>query len=528
MGLQIFIFNFILSFSLVSYSQTKESLQEYFQENKLLTSELGLFYQSHDFEPFFIQNGQWTPTGESLESIYKQIEENGLISENYGLKQWKTFKENPVFLNQESELLLGKSILSALIHHITGRIPPKSVAKDIEFERNKFSDYQALTLNLLNHPKDLFSELGPKSEPFLQLKEMLIYLKNLEASSNWPLITPFPETLKLNSENEIVLQIKHKLSLFGYHFSYFNKRFDPDLEFAVKDIYANKLLNSEKVIKPDSYFWQYINVPLSTRIVEIQLQMEKLRWLPRELENRYAFVNIANQTIKVFDKNLQDHDPILQFKTINGQVTRKTPSMKDKIVSVTLNPTWTVPLSVFFKDKLRILQKDLSYLNRGNFKVIDVNSDEEIDPYSIDWQEVTRENVYFQLVQMPSYSNALGVVKFSMTNRFSIYLHDTGDRHLFAKNYRFLSSGCVRLEKPIDFAEYLLRATSWTKDKIMNFIAKPGESNKPTLSMGLKSPLPVYLIQLTVEKKDHVIKFYDDYYRQNLALFKSLKSQGFF
>ncbi len=528
MGLQIFIFKFIFLLALVSYSQTKESLREYFQENNLLTSELGLFYQNHNFEPFFIQNGQWTPAGESLESIYKQIEENGLISENYGLSKWKTIKENQVNLNQESELFLGKSILSALIHHITGRVSPKSIAIDIKFDRNKFSDFQSLTFELLSDPENLFSKLGPKSAIFLQLKEVLIFFKNLEASSNWPLITPFPGTLKLNSENEIILQIKHKLSLFGYHFSHFDKRFDPDLEFAVKDIYANKLLKSEKVIKPDSYFWQYLNIPIKTRIIEIQLQMEKLRWLPGELENRYAFVNIANQTIKVFDKNLQAHLPILQFKTINGQVTRKTPSMKDKIVSVTLNPTWTVPLSVFFKDKLSILQKDLSYLNRGNFKVIDVNTDEEIDPYSINWQEVTRDNVSFQLVQMPSYSNALGVVKFSMTNPFSIYLHDTGERHLFAKNYRLLSSGCVRLEKPIDFAEYLLRATSWTKDKIMNLIAKPGESNKSTLSMGLKSPLPVYIIQLTVEKKDQIIRFYDDYYRQNLVLFKSLKGHGFF
>lgn len=512
----------------VAFSQNKDSIKQYFEQNKSELSNLGLLYKSRDYEPLFIKEGQLTALSTQVPSIYNQIAEHGLIPADYNQALWLQIQNMQVALDLTKELELSKQILRSIENHITGRIDPMLVDEDIKFQRKKMGNVAVINKILSEDPQNLFNSLAPKTEPYLQLKEILKQLKQIKTASAWEEIPQLDVALKLGSEHPVIFNIKTKLSLLGYKFTQIDNKFDSELENVVVAIAANKLVKAEKQIKPNSYFWSYLNTDINSRIREVELQMEKTRWLPDDLESRHAFVNIANQYFKLFDRSQNEHQPILEFRTINGQVKRKTPSMKDKVVSVILNPTWTVTMNIFFKDKLKLIQKDVGYLARGRFKVIDMATDMEINPRSINWKNVTRQNITFQLVQMPSYSNALGVVKFPMTNKFSIYLHDTGDRHLFTSEYRLLSSGCVRLEKPIDLAEYLLQATSWTRDKIMDTVAKPGETKDKDTGIYLKNSLPVYLISLTAEKKDNIIRFYDDYYGQNTALYKALEKLGHF
>lgn len=525
--------NFKILFLLITiissaFAQNKEALKAYFEQNKMELSNLGLIYKSRDYEPLFIKDGQLTSLSSQLPSIYSQIAEHGLIPADYNQNYWLQIQNKQLAADLSAEIEMTKQVLSAIEDHITGRIDPMLVDEDIKFQRKKMGNMALISKALAEDPQNLFSSLAPKTEQYQQLKEILAQLKQIKANNSWNEIPAANVVLKLNSDNSVIFKIKSKLSLLGYKFSNLDNKFDAELEAVVSAIAANKLVKPEKQIKPNSYFWSYLNTDINSRIREVELQMEKARWLPDELESRHAFVNIANQYLKVFDRSLNEHDPVLEFRTINGQVKRKTPSMRDKVVSVILNPTWTVTMNIFFKDKLKMIQKDVGYLARGRFKVIDMATDAEIDPTTIDWKNVTRQNIHFQLVQMPSYSNALGVVKFPMTNKFSIYLHDTSDRHLFTADYRLLSSGCVRLEKPIDLAEYLLKATSWTRDKILETVAKPGETKDTDTGIYLKNSLPVYIISLTAEKKDNVIRFYDDYYGQNTALYKAIEKLGHF
>lgn len=519
---------FVLTSCLSALAQNKETLRAHFEQNKTELSNLGLLYKSRDYEPLFISNGQLTLLSSELPSLYQQIADHGLIPADYNKDLITQISNQEIILDQKIELEISSQVLRAIEHHLTGRVDPMSVDEDIKFIRKKMGNIALINKILTEEPKNLFAVLAPKTEQYLQLKEILTHLKQIRDSQSWQEISIPNETLKLHSDNPVIFKIKSKLALLGYKFTTINNKFDSELESVLVAIAGNKLVKPEKQLKPKSYFWSFINTDINSRIREVELQMEKARWLPDELEPRHAFVNIANQYIKVYDRSLNDQDPILQFRTIDGQVLRKTPSMRDRVVSVILNPTWTVTMNIFFKDKLKLIQKDIGYLARGRFKVIDMATDKEIDPYTIDWKNVTRQNIHFQLVQMPSYNNALGVVKFPMTNKYSIYLHDTSDRHLFNNDYRLLSSGCVRLEKPLDFAEYLLRGTPWTKDKIIETVAKPGETKEKDTGIYLKNSLPIYLISLTAEKIDGVIKFYDDYYGQNTALYKALAKQGFF
>jgi murein L,D-transpeptidase YcbB/YkuD len=200
--------------------------------------------------------------------------------------------------------------------------------------------------------------------------------------------------------------------------------------------------------------------------------------------------------------------------------------MKDKVVSVILNPTWTVTMNIFFNDKLPMIKRNPGYLANNGFKVYSLKTDEELNPSSINWASVNRSNIDFQVVQNPSYNNALGVVKFPMTNKYSIYLHDTGDRHLFKNNYRLLSSGCVRLEQPLDLAEYLLSNTSWNREKINSTILKPGQKGVNPTGIKLPKPLNIYILSITVAESGNKIQFFDDYYGHNSLLYKNLTKQG--
>ncbi|RYZ78815.1 MAG: hypothetical protein EOP04_28960, partial [Proteobacteria bacterium] len=125
------------------------------------------------------------------------------------------------------------------------------------------------------------------------------------------------------------------------------------------------------------------------------------------------------------------------------------------------------------------------------------------------------DDKYF-IRQKPNYWNSLGVVKFELTNSMSIYLHDTNQRDLFTDPMRLVSSGCIRLEKPLDLAEYLLQGTQWTRSAIENFVAKPGQVMTTDTKISLSSPMPVYTIFLTSQlTSDNVLRFTTDVYQQN-------------
>ena len=159
-----------------------------------------------------------------------------------------------------------------------------------------------------------------------------------------------------------------------------------------------------------------------------------------------------------------------------------------------------------------------NYFNSHNYEVWNKNFTKRLDPASIDWWGISSgmeaPDIYIR--QKPNYMNALGVVKFELTNPFSIYLHDTNQRELFAEPLRQLSSGCIRLEHPIDLAEFLLQGTEWTRPVIEDFVAKPGQVLSKDKQIKLKQSMPVYLVYLTSQMStDGVVRFVADRYGQN-------------
>jgi murein L,D-transpeptidase YcbB/YkuD len=245
-----------------------------------------------------------------------------------------------------------------------------------------------------------------------------------------------------------------------------------------------------------------------------------MRWSSRKLGQRYIIVNIADYSLDV----VENGHTILSMKVVVGKPFWHTPVFNKKMTYLVLNPSWNVPRNITIQDILPKIKKDSGYLHKKNFKVLTDwgNNAQEIDPNTIDWSTVTANNFKYRLRQEPGHLNPLGRIKFMLPNRFSVYLHDTPHKGLFARNARSFSHGCIRLEKPIILAEYLLKDDpNWSREKILDSI-NDGKKENVTIS----KPIDVHILYLTAwVDENSLLQFRDDIYGRDRRLDESLQKK---
>jgi murein L,D-transpeptidase YcbB/YkuD len=261
-----------------------------------------------------------------------------------------------------------------------------------------------------------------------------------------------------------------------------------------------------------------LNVPVEQRIRQIRLNLERWRWLPRDFERRYLLVNIADFELDV----IEDGRVRTTMRVIAGTTARRTPVFTGRMTYMELNPYWHIPPIIAKEDILPRLWKDPRYLVRENIRVFRGWAQEapEVDPESVDWSQVTPEKFPFKLRQEPGPSNALGRIKFMFPNKFDVYLHDTPGRGLFNHNSRSFSSGCIRIEKPIELAEYLLQGQpEWNREKIVAAI-----HSKKTQIVWIPEPIAVHILYWTAwVDEDGTVHLRDDVYGRDTPLDEALQ-----
>jgi murein L,D-transpeptidase YcbB/YkuD len=212
--------------------------------------------------------------------------------------------------------------------------------------------------------------------------------------------------------------------------------------------------------------------------------------------------------------------------------------MRDAITYVNLNPYWVVPRSIAIKDKLPKLKEDSNYLKDHHMELMYEGTEKPVEPWvqaKINWKQMTPKDFNYYIRQLPGPDNALGVVKFPLQNPWAIYMHDTNEKDLFEESERHRSSGCVRLQQPLDLAAYLLRDKVdkfnnplWSLDQIRNYVPLydsyiPGEIDK---KVTLTKPMPVYFIYLTAEEsEDGSMRFIEDVYGQDTRVAKTIANK---
>jgi murein L,D-transpeptidase YcbB/YkuD len=281
--------------------------------------------------------------------------------------------------------------------------------------------------------------------------------------------------------------------------------YESDLEQAVKRFQERHGLDTDGVIGPRTL--EELNVPVEARIDQIRVNLERARWVLRELGEDFVAVNIAGFTTSLY----RGGDLVWRTRSIVGREYRKTPVFRDDIRYMDFNPTWTVPPGILGKDVIPKARKDSGYIAHKGFDLFDRDGN-RVDPGSIDWANAKARGFPYRVVQPPGPNNALGLVKFMFPNAHSVYLHDTPSRDLFGRSERTFSSGCVRVEDPFHFAELLLYdKPGWTREKIDSVV----DSGKTT-TVHLENPLPVLLLYWTAwVDADGEVQFRRDIYKRD-------------
>jgi murein L,D-transpeptidase YcbB/YkuD len=255
-----------------------------------------------------------------------------------------------------------------------------------------------------------------------------------------------------------------------------------------------------------------LNDHSATRNVErLVINLERLRWLPRDLGPRYIFANQAAFELRVMNNGVEEW----QTRVIVGKPNTQTSVFNDEMEFAVINPTWGVPQSIIVKEMLPELQRDPSYLDKQGYQISD-NEGNIIPSNRIDWSQFSNR-VPLNVIQPSGDDNALGEVKFMFPNSHNIYMHDTPKRELFDSVVRAYSHGCVRVKDPRRFAEVVL---GWTSQEVADAIAS-GRSQ----TVNLPEKLPVYLNYFTAwPQADGTIKYYDDIYNRDARLSRAFNT----
>ena len=335
----------------------------------------------------------------------------------------------------------------------------------------------------------LLARTRPQHPFYGQLRDALARLRAIAASGGWPAI-PLGPTLEKGVRGDRVLRLRERLAATGDGPEGMPAQasvFDEALERAVRDLQVRYGLPADGAVGGSTL--EALNVPVAARVEQIRANMERARWVLHEVKGDYLVVDIAGFQAE-FVRNGQT---VWKSRVQVGTPYRKTPTFKSDLTYLVFNPTWTVPPTILDKDILPAMKRHGRELEKRGLKLLDRNG-QEVDPAAVDWSRYKGTNFPYLLRQDPGPRNALGRIKFMLPNPHSVYLHDTPKKSLFDKPERAFSSGCIRIENPIELAELLLDdGNRWGRERIQAVI-----DTKHTRTVFLPRPVPVLLLYWTV------------------------------
>ncbi len=415
------------------------------------------------------------------------------------------------------ELVLSKALIDYGRDLGSGTVIPNKVNKDVFiFPKGPTPEGLLARAASTDNIAGLVETLKPQTPNYARLRAKLAEYKQWAKVGGWGTV-PEGAVLKPGMEQERVPALRARMVAGGdlpkdkaADSKAAENTYDPILVEAVKHFQYRHGIDQDGVIGPATL--ASLNTSIETRVRQMEVNMERRRWMEDDLGDRYIFVNLADQFLKVVENGKTVHTAL----TVVGKTYHSTPVFSKKMKYIVINPYWNVPSSIARKEYLPKLRGDPGYLLRQNIHVLRGGS--RIDPYSVNWHSVSSAAFPFRLRQDPGKKNALGRVKFMFPNRFNVYIHDTPSKSLFSKSKRVFSHGCIRVQDPRKLAEVLLQSQGWSVAKVNGQIA----SGKKRI-INLKKPIPVHITYLTAwVNKDGSAHFREDVYGRDKRLSAAL------
>jgi len=501
---------------------------------QLLTHEaLAEFYRGRDFQPLWLHGFELRPAALDLIEHLRSAPEHGLCSNAYLLDELEEllrireqFARHQIplapFNRAVLDLFLSQAFFAYATHLVEGQVDPALAHVDWRARRRKADLRKLLTYAVeQDRMSRVLNDLMPSQPGYQQLIGALQEYREIAARGGWPQIPP-GETLRPGMVDERLPLLRQRLRGAGDLPPMpptEDLRFDAGTIAGVEHFQRRHGLAADGVVGAKTL--AALNVPIETRIRQLELNLERWRWLPKSLGKRYIVVNIADFSLRV----VEDGQTVLEMPVIVGTPYRKTPVFSAYMTYLEFSPYWTVPSTILREDKLPAIKADPNYLSTKHFRILQRQGAEwtEVDAATIDWQQVEPEHFPGLLRQDPGPWNPLGRVKFMFPNGFNVYLHDTNERGLFENAVRSFSSGCIRVKQPVELALYLLAdQPDWTPRRVQDYFGLPAPERVDI------EPIPVHIQYWTAwVEADGAVAFRPDVYLRDLDLAVALEEPAY-
>lgn len=494
------------------------------------------FYQEREFHPAWLENKKLTERAYEMRYEIQQAKFDGLNPYDYHLDRINDFFDRieksrnggqPITNLEYAaiDLLLTDAFIMLSSHIYFGKVDPGNLKTAWSIQRTapelKIDQRLVKALQEGSIRKSL-EELYPSFSVYKRMRDGLRELFDFQEkyaqdpSRPWKTLK-LDKSIKPGDSHNLIPDLRTRLVFWGFLENYGvdnEKLYDSIMVIGVKKLQYRHGMEQDGVIGQGTI--QAINQSPENLIATASVNLERLRWLPDSLkENELILVNTANFQLDFISRR----DTLFSSKVIVGKSVHSTPQFNATMSYIVFSPTWTVPNSITRNEIIPAVKRNHNYLKQNNMKIL-TTSGAEVPSSSIDWAKVNPRTFPYIIRQEPGENNSLGLVKFMFPNKHSVYIHDTPARSLFEREDRALSHGCIRLQKPFEFAKLLLSFDpSWTDEKIKENMRLPKEK-----IVMLDRKIPVVVLYLTYwanNKGDYF--FRKDIYSRDAEIYKSLR-----
>ena len=486
---------------------------------------LGQAVASRDVLPLVYENREFAPAWASLRQVDELLELvdrshlEGLDPTDYHSAALRAFRATVTDLGElmpndraAFDILLTDSIIRLGYHLRFGKVDPSALDPNWNQSRALIGEDAAVTIQkAIDAPslREFAAAVIPRVFLYERFKTALAEYRAIEANGGWPSVPAGP-TLQPGGVDERVPVLAARLAVSGdlpTPAASYGTLYDEPLAAAVRRFQARHGLAADAAVGPATL--AALNVPVAARIDELRVSLERARWVFYDPESEFLVVNVAGFQLY----HVRRGEILWRTRVQVGQPYRQTPIFRAEMTYLVVNPTWTVPPTVFRNDILPAVRRNPAYLASRQIDVFDFRG-AAVDAATVDW---SARNPPYRLVQRPGPDNALGRIKFMFPNEHSVYLHDTPSRDLFSRDSRAFSSGCIRVENPFELAEQLLGERGRTR---LEAVVASGR----TQTVFLDEPMTVMLLYWTAEvDAAGRVSFFPDVYQRDADVIAALE-----